>query len=171
MSVKVVFDSISLFDGWRLSSGVDPTWLAPRAVNGQGWPQAIAQRRALDGHEHGGRLRTGPDERSPRAHQAMTIPRGARNLARSAAQPCIRLIREDRNHDAVMRIAAKPRAAGPFFRAVWKTMGCGRVTATSDRYRQSCTGLPKWLSGYPSPSALLLRTPDAGRRPAASRPS
>jgi hypothetical protein len=36
------------------------------------------------------------------------------------SSPCIRLIREDRNHDAVMRIAAKLQAAGPFFRAVWK---------------------------------------------------
>ena len=47
----------------------------------------------------------------------MTIPRGARNLARSAAQPCIRLIREDRNHDAVMRIAAKPRGGGPILQS------------------------------------------------------
>jgi len=52
------------------------------------------------------------------------------------AQPCIRLIREDHNHDAVMRIAAKPRGGGPILQSGLETMGYGRVTATSDRHRQ-----------------------------------
>jgi hypothetical protein len=30
--------------------------LAAARSDGQGWPQAIAKRLALDGHEHGGRL-------------------------------------------------------------------------------------------------------------------
>ena len=36
-----------------------PTWLSLAAArsDGQGWPKAIAKRLALDGHEHGGRLR------------------------------------------------------------------------------------------------------------------
>jgi hypothetical protein len=54
--------------------------------------------------------------------QTTTIPRGARHQrAQVAPQPCIRLIREDRDHDAVMRIGRRSSgAAGPFFTAAWK---------------------------------------------------
>src|SRR5262249_13703796 len=38
-----------------------------------------------------------------------------------APQTCIRSIREDRNHDAVMRIAAKLRGGGPILRRGSKT--------------------------------------------------
>ena len=36
MIVKVIFDSISLFDGWRLSPGIDPTLVGAARSNGQG---------------------------------------------------------------------------------------------------------------------------------------
>ena len=62
---------------------------------------------------------------------------GSSRSARTPAQPCIRLIREDRNHDAVMRIAAKLRDGGPILQSGLETTGVGRVTATSDCHRQS----------------------------------
>src|SRR5271157_122412 len=100
----------------------------------------------------------------------MTIPRGDRDLARSAAQPCIRLIREDRNHDAVMRIAAKLRGGGPILHGGSETMGVRRVTATSDRHRQSLAGPAKLVVLLCLSFRLLLMRPDARQRPAASRP-
>ena len=48
---------ISWFDRLATISSSRPNFvLAARRSGGQGWPQAIAQRLALDGCEHGGRL-------------------------------------------------------------------------------------------------------------------
>jgi hypothetical protein len=84
----------------------------------------IAQRLVLDGHEHGGKLHwSGKSFPAVRANDDnSTIPRGARHQRTQVApQPCIRSIREDRDHDAVMRIGRRSsEAAGPFFTAAWK---------------------------------------------------
>ena len=68
---------------------------------------------------------------------------GSSHLTRGAAQPCIRLIREDRNHDAVMRIAAGHRHLG-------------------SSSAIPCTGLPKWLSWLSLSFCAVAH--DAGRR-------
>jgi len=72
---------------------------------GQGWPKAIAERLALDGREHSGRLaRSG---RTPVRNWDDTEGELAIVRADRAPRTCIRPIREDRNHDAVMRIGGE----------------------------------------------------------------
>ena len=102
---------------WRLSPRPDPTFsFAAERSDGQGWPKAIAKRLALDGREHSGRLvRSGEaglwcwDSLS----RYVSVGNGRRyrgELAirrNFAPQTCIRSIREDRHHDAVMRIGGE----------------------------------------------------------------
>jgi hypothetical protein len=125
-----------------------PTWLSLAAAHsdGQGWPKAIAKRLALDGYEHGGRLRWSGELSCSECKQRQF--RGELAIRREdRAHPCIRSIREDRNHDAVMRIAAKLRSSGPILHRGLKAMEERRVTATSDRHRQPrWYGPPMWLS-------------------------
>jgi hypothetical protein len=158
--VKLIFD---LFDLLVRPAGDYLLWRGPD-FGRRAEPNAIGQRYALDGREHGGRQcwSGGP---------TMTIPRGARELARSPAQPCIRLIREDHNHDAVMRIAAKApgRRAHSSERFGNHGVRPGHHHLGSSSAVRS-TGCPAVVL-LPSPSVLLLllMTPDARRLPVASR--
>src|SRR5947199_2647831 len=102
---------------WRPSPRPDPTFsFAAERSDGQGWLKAIAKRLALDGREHSGRLvRSGEaglwcwDSLS----RYVSVGNGRRyrgELAirrNFAPQTCIRSIREDRHHDAVMRIGGE----------------------------------------------------------------
>ncbi len=137
ISVKADLQSFSSPRSTRWCHLLAPTWLSLAAArsDGQGWPKAIAKRLALDGHEHGGRLRWSGElccsECKRRQFRAeLAIRREDR------AHPCIRSIREDRNHDAVMRIAAKLRSSGPILHRGSEAMEERRVTTTSDRHRQ-----------------------------------
>src|SRR5256885_13167504 len=105
---------------WRLSPRPDPTFsFAAERSDGQGWPKAIAKRLALDGREHSGRL-VGLGRPIPVAVSFRTCFVARFNVANYddtegsspsgasiAPQTCIRSIREDRNHDAVMRIGGE----------------------------------------------------------------
>ena len=105
--------------------------MAAAHSDGQGWPKAIAKQLALDGHEHGGRLRWSGELSCSECKQRQF--RGELAIRREdRAHPCIRSIREDRNHDAVMRIAAKLRSSGPILHRGLEAMEERRVTATSD---------------------------------------
>jgi hypothetical protein len=72
----------------------------------QGWPKAIAKRLALDGHEHSGRL-VESGRPAKRAGFYDDTEGSSPSGANFAPQTCIRLIREDRNHDAVVRIGGE----------------------------------------------------------------
>jgi hypothetical protein len=89
---------------------------------GQGWPKAIAERLALDGREHSGRLaRSGWQLRRYRGELAIV-------RADRAPRTCIRQTREGRNHDAVMRIGGEaPRRRAhskPRYKDHSPTSGC-----------------------------------------------
>src|SRR5256885_5053070 len=105
---------------WRLSPRPDPTFsFAAERSDGQGWPKAIAKRLALDGREHSGQI-CGIGRPIPVAVSFRTCFVARFNVANYddtegsspsgasiAPQTCIRSIREDRNHDAVMRIGGE----------------------------------------------------------------
>src|SRR5262245_35048165 len=86
-----------------------PTWLQLGAARSerQGWLQAIAKRLALDGHEHGASLGWSVELSRQWAKRRQFEAELAMRGAQIAPQPCIRLIREDRNHDAVIRIGGE----------------------------------------------------------------
>jgi hypothetical protein len=64
-----------------------------------------------------------------------TIPRGARHQAQNfAPQTCIRLIREDRNHDAVMRIGGEAPGRRAHSKPRLEDHVQYRVAATSVRH-------------------------------------
>src|SRR5947208_9028733 len=102
---------------WRPSPRPDPTFsFAAERSDGQGWLKAIAKRLALDGREHSGRLvRSGEaglwcwDSLS----RYVSVGNGRRYRGELAIrrtfapQTCIRSIREDHHHDAVMRIGGE----------------------------------------------------------------
>ena len=72
----------------------------------QGWPKAIAERVALDGHERSGRL-VGSRKPVLRTGFCDDTEGSSPSGANFAPQTCIRLIREDRNHDAIVRIGGE----------------------------------------------------------------
>ena len=78
-----------------------------RAAAVKGGRRAIAKRLALDGREHSSRLAR--PARTPVRLATETIPRGSSPIVRADCAPrtCIRPTREDRNHDAVMRIGGE----------------------------------------------------------------
>src|SRR5262245_33212378 len=120
MGVKAGVNSISLFDLTTTISSSRPNfpWPLPRSGR-QGWPKAIAKRLALDGREHSGTL-VGLGRPFPVKVSFRTCFLARFNVANYedtegsspsgasiAPQTCIRSIREDRNHDAVMRIGGE----------------------------------------------------------------
>jgi len=120
IGVKAGVNSISLFDLTATISSSRPNfpWPLPRSGR-QGWPKAIAKRLALDGREHSGRL-VGLGRPIPVKVSFRTCFLARFNVANYddtegsspsgasiAPQTCIRSIREDRNHDAVMRIGGE----------------------------------------------------------------
>jgi hypothetical protein len=78
----------------------------PAATRSDGQGGQRPSRTRLDGHEHGGGLGWSV-ERSLQCGQTTTIRGGLPSRAEIAPQPCIRSIREDRNHDAVMGIGGE----------------------------------------------------------------
>ena len=65
-------------------------------------------------------------------------PRGARHWgAASRHQTCIRQVRLDPNHDAVMRIGGEAPGGGPIL-----SVGIGATSATGSRHLGSSTGSP-----------------------------
>ena len=143
-----------------------PTWLSLTAAHsdGQGWPKAIAKRLALDGHKHGGRLRWSGElscsECKRRQFRGGSSPSGAKIARILVFGRSVRI----RNHDAVMRIAAKLRSSGPILHRGLEAMEERRVTATSDRHRLPLAWAAKVVvmlfccSSFPLPS---LTPPDA----------
>src|SRR5215831_248815 len=120
IGVKAGVNSISLFDLTATISSSRPNfpWPLPRSGR-QGSPKAIAKRLALDGREHSGRL-VGLGRPIPVKVSFRTCFLARFNVANYddtegsspsgasiAPQTCIRSIREDRNHDAVMRIGGE----------------------------------------------------------------
>src|SRR5262245_818963 len=101
-----------------------PTWLQLGAARSerQGWLQAIAKRLALDGHEHGASLGWSVELSRQWAKRRQFEAELAMRGAQIAPQPCIRLIREDRNHDAVMRIGDEAPGGGPILHSGLKAM-------------------------------------------------
>ena len=79
---------------------------SPAATRSDGQGGQRPSRTRLDGHEHGGGLGWSV-ERSLQCGQTTTIRGGLPSRAEMAPQPCIRSIREDRNHDAVMGIGGE----------------------------------------------------------------
>jgi hypothetical protein len=67
--------------------------------------------------------------------------------------------------------AAKLRGGGSILHSGLEAMVGGRVTATSDRHRQTLAGTAKVIFLFVPFPVLSLMTPDVRRRPAASRPS
>src|SRR6516164_6111677 len=120
IGVKAGVNSISLFDLTATISSSRPNFPWPLSRSGrQGWPKAIAKRLALDGREHSGRL-VGLGRPIPVKVSFRTCFLARFNVANYddtegsspsgasiAPQTCIRSIREDRNHDAVMRIGGE----------------------------------------------------------------
>ena len=139
-----------------------PIWLSLAAARsaGQGWPKAIAKRLALTVTSttagNVGRVSfPAVSANDDNSEAELAFRRGDR------AHPCIRSIHGDRNHDAVMRIAAKLRSSGPILHRGSEAMEERRVTATSDRrqphYRQcGCHVVLLFLVRLPS-----LTPPDA----------
>ena len=81
--------------------------------------------------------------------------------AEIAPRPCIRSIRGDRNHDAVMRIGGEAPGGGPILHSGLEAMGYHRVTTTSDRHRQPLAWAAKAVIQLSSIGALAQ---DAGRK-------
>ena len=101
-----------------------------------------------------GRALTAPSTAAP-WQVGMTCPRGARCRARSsiAPQPCIRSIREDRCHDAVIRIGGK--APG---RRVHSAQRLGSHGFTSDHRHLGFIGKPlAWGRQIGCPVVLPFR--------------
>ena len=89
------------FTGWELNPLVRDERF-PSCYISSPFPGFIL---TLDGHEHGGRLGGSgePPARASDDNSEGSSPSGAEH----APQPCIRSIRKNRNHDAVMRISGK----------------------------------------------------------------
>jgi hypothetical protein len=127
---RLVLDHpISWFDREATISSSRPNLRSGR----QGWPTAIAERRALDGHERSDRL-VGSSKPVLRTGFCDDTEGSSPSGANFAPQTCIRLILEDRNHDAVVRIGGE----APRRRAHSKPRLEGhvqyRVAATSARH-------------------------------------
>ena len=125
--------------------------------------RSVVSRPRLDSPEHGGTL----------AMVGMTCPRGARCRARSsiAPQPCIRSIREDRTMMQSCASVAKLRGGGSILHSGLEAMVLRRITATSDRHRQTLAWAAKLLSCCPYLSMLSLMMPDVRRCHPTLRPS
>jgi hypothetical protein len=67
--------------------------------------------------------------------------------------------------------AAKLRGSGPILHSGLEAMVGGRVTATSDRHRQTLAWAAKVVVLLSSLPCCSLMTPDVRQRPAVSRPS
>jgi hypothetical protein len=119
--------------GCDISSSRPAFRQAAARSGGQGWPKAIAERLALDGREHSGRL-----ARSGRARLATEDDtEGELAIVRADRAPrtCIRPTREDRNHDAVMRIGGEaPRRRAhskPRYKDHSPTSGCRHLGSSA----------------------------------------
>jgi hypothetical protein len=93
--------------------------------------------------------------------------------AEIAPRPCIRSIRGDRNHDAVMRIGGEaPGWRAPLHSGL-EAMGYHRVTTTSDRHRQPLAWAAKAVIQLSSIGALAhdveRKTTPCGTSPVATR--
>jgi hypothetical protein len=97
-----------------ISSSRPVTWLAAARSGGQGWPQAIAKRLALDGREHSGRLGWSglPSCSWTTDHDS----EGACHHARSSAANLYSVDPVGSHHDAVIRISGEAPGGGPILR-------------------------------------------------------
>jgi len=150
--VLILGDLISLFDPLAtISSSRSNFSSAAARSDGQGWPQAIAKRLALDGREHSGRLFGSEEARVVIWGLPESLGqcwangrryRGKLAIRRNVApQTCIRSIREDRDHDAIMRISGEaPRRRAhskPRLKDHSPTSGCRHLGPSSAaRYQQ-----------------------------------
>ena len=89
-------------------------------------------------------------------------PRGARHWgAASRHQTCMRQVRLDPNHDAVMRISGKAPGGGPIL-----TVGIGATSATATSDRQPAVLIVDASSEHRAGKEMILQRfvslPDAG---------
>ena len=141
----------------------------PGRSGSQGWPQAIAKRLALDGREHGGRLRCSGELSC--SGQTTTIPRGARHQARRSRRNLVfgRSVRTGTMMQSCASVA-KLRGGGPILHSGLEAMGLAPGhrplgSSSADRSLGCRGGFLFSLS-----SALSLMMPDARPPPPAPRP-
>jgi len=109
--------------------------LAAARSDGQGWPQAIAKRLALDGHEHGGRLggsgRASSSGKRRQFRGELAIGRSTRhNLVFGRSGRIVTMMQSCAS-------AAKLRGDGSNLHSGFEAMVLRRITVTSDRHRQT----------------------------------
>jgi len=158
--------AISLFG--RAATSPRPDLLFAKAAarsGGQGWPKAIAERLALDGREHSGRL--AGSGRNPVLLATETMPR-------RSSPSCAQIARHELVFGRPARVAtmmqscasaAKLREGGPILNRGTRTIVQHRVAATSVHQLQ--LGIDKALGC--SNSVVFIRRDAAADRPASRR--